>query len=122
MKRKTLNSKALTAFAITAFLIITVPTYAAEFFPLDVWEELENWEQNNGRIYVTLTEAYSEPRSMDLEKVEAVHTSFPFDVLKEINDLGVIDWNDWEAFNVGSGGTNQKKTNPYWYPEEYRAP
>ena len=122
MKRKTLNLKTLTVLAIITFLSITVPTYAADFFPLDVWEELENWEQNSGEGYATVSEAYGAPMSMDLEKDEIVHTSFPFDVLKEINDLGGIDWNNWDAFNVGYGSTNEKKTNPYWYPEEYRTP
>jgi len=122
MKRKTVNSKTLTSLAITAFLCITVPTFAADFFPLDVWEELETWEQNDGELYATATETYSAPMSMDLREVEIVHTSFPFDVLKEINDLGGIDWNDWKAFNVGYSHTNDKETNPYWYPEEYRTP
>ena len=75
MKRKTLNSKALTALAITAFVIITVPTYAADSVLLDVWEGLEIWEQNNGEVYVTVTEAYSEPMSMNLEKVEKLSFS-----------------------------------------------
>ena len=122
MKRKSLNSKTLTALAIMAFLSITVPTYAADSFLLDVWEGLEIWEQNNGEVYVTVTDTYSEPMSMNLEKVKIVHTSFLFDDLKEINELGGIDGNDWEAFNVRYGGANEKKTNPYWYPEEYRTP
>jgi hypothetical protein len=122
MKTKTLNSKTLTALAIMAFLSVAAPTYATDFFPLDVWEELEIWEQNNGELYATVTEASGVPMSMDTGKLEIDHTSFPFDVLKEINDLGGIDWNGWEAFNKGYGGTNENKTNPYWYPEEYRTP
>jgi len=122
MKRKSLNSKTLTALAIMAFLSVTVPTYAADSFLLDVWEGLEIWEQNNGEVYVTVTDTYSEPMSMNLEKVKIVHTSFLFDDLKEINELGGIDGNDWDAFNVRYGGVNEKKTNPYWYPEEYRTP
>lgn len=122
MKTKTVNSKTLTALAIMAFLGITVPTYAADFFPLDIWEELETWELNNGEVYATATETYSAPMSMGSENVEIAHTSFPFDVLKEINDLGDIDWKDWKALDVKYGGTSEKKTNPYWMPEEYRTP
>ena len=122
MKRKTLNLKTLTVLVIIACLSITVPAYAADFFPLDVWEELETWEQNNGEVYATVAEGYGAPVSMDTGKAEIVHTSFPFDVLKEINDLGGIDWKDWGAFDVGYGSTNEKETNPYWYPEEYRTP
>lgn len=122
MKRKSLTLKTLTAIAFMAFFSITVSTYAADSFLLDVWEGLEIWEQNNGEVYVTVTEAYSETMSMNLDKVKIVHTSFLFDDLKEINELDGIDWHDWEVLNVRYGGVNEKKTNPYWYPDEYRTP
>jgi hypothetical protein len=73
-------------------------------------------------VYATVTDAYGVPMSMGMEKVEIVHTAFPFDVLMEINDLGGIDWNDWDALDVGYGDTDKNETNPYWYPEELRTP
>jgi hypothetical protein len=53
-----------------AFLSISITAYAADFFPLDVWEDLEVWEQNSGEVYATAAEAYSEPMSRGLGKVE----------------------------------------------------
>ena len=78
MKRKTLNLKTLTVLAIIACLSITVPANAADFFPLDVWEELETWEQNNGEVYATVAEAYGAPMSMDYGKSRNCPHILPF--------------------------------------------
>ena len=45
MKTTGFKPKIVTVLATLSFLSISVPTIAADFFPLDVWEEIEAWEQ-----------------------------------------------------------------------------
>jgi hypothetical protein len=119
MKRTPLPSRILTAVAVAAFLSIAVPAYAADFFPLDVWQEMQAWEQANGAEDEKLMPAYRQPIPVDGDTGEGVHLSFPFDVWAALNALGGIDGDNMKAFSVSYDSPERNKTNPYWYPEEY---
>lgn len=119
MKRKTLILETLTALVIMTFMGVTVPISASDFFPHDIWEELETWEQNNVVAYGTANEAARQVEQMKLNNAGVAQLSFPFDVWAELDDLEVSNGQDVKSFSESSAA---KKMNPYWLPEEYRAP
>jgi hypothetical protein len=82
MKRLAKRTQKLSVLVSLVFVIFASSSMAADFFPLDVWEELTASEPDNAAT------AYSEPAQRDMNKVEMAHTNFPFDVQKELNDLG----------------------------------
>ncbi len=83
----------------------------SEFFPLDVWEEMEDWNHNKDTVSKKNMETNSQSTEIKMQKVEFVNTNFPFDILKELNALdGTISKkNKTIKMNI---------VNPYWMPEE----
>lgn len=63
-----------------AYLSFSVPTIAADYFPLDVWEEMLAWEQDKATTSVADAEAYSQPKTTSMVKATMISVSFPFDV------------------------------------------
>lgn len=82
-----------------------------DFFPIDVWEEMEDWNQKKDTVSMDRMGTNSQSTEMKIQKIEFVHTNFPFDVLKEISALdGTISKKNKKI--------KMKKVNPYWLPEE----
>ena len=123
MKTTGFKPKKVTVLATLAFLSISVPTIAADFFPLDVWEEIVAWELTTMAALDPDIAVRSETIQLGVYDADMVDASFPFDVWKELNDLGGIDWGamkNWKAFNLNYGTSKEDRTNPYWMPEELR--
>ena len=123
MKTTGFKPKIVTVLATLAFLSISVPTIAADFFPLDVWEEIEAWEQTTMAALDPDIAVHNETIPLGVDDAEMVNASFPFDVWKELNDLGSSDWSalkNRKAFNFNDGTAKENRTNPYWLPEELR--
>jgi hypothetical protein len=83
----------------------------SDIFPLDVWEEMEDWNHNKNTVSTSNIETNSQSIEIKIKRVEFVHTNFPFDVFKEINALD------------GTNSKNNKtikmnKVKPYWIPDE----
>ncbi len=57
MKRTISKFKLIAVLASVTCLSVAVPTYASDFFPLDLWEEMANWQPNNGVVQETAIEA-----------------------------------------------------------------
>jgi hypothetical protein len=120
-----LKLEMLTVLATLAFLIISAPAIGAEYFPLDVWEEMEAWEPTTYAALDPDIAVYHETAPMGVGDAERVNASFPFDVWEELNYLDVTDWSalkNWKAFDLEYGTAKEDTTNPYWIPEEYRTP
>jgi hypothetical protein len=83
----------------------------SDVFPLDVWEEMENWNHNKNSVSASNRETNSRLTEVKIKKVEFVHTHFPFDVLKEINALDGTRLKNNKSIKM-----NQVK--PYWIPDE----
>jgi hypothetical protein len=125
MKITGLKPKALTVLVTLALLSVSAPTLAADFLPLDVWEEMEAWEFHLTASLNPDAAGTIETIPKGMAEVEKVHLSFPFDVGKELNDLGGIKGrkrNDWKAVKLTNGTLKEDYTNPYWMPEEFRTP
>ena len=123
MKTTGLIPKIMTVLATLAFLSISSPTIVSDFFPLDVWEEIEAWEQTTMAALDPDIAVHNETIPLGVDDAEMVNASFPFDVWKELNDLGGNDWSalkNWKAFNLNYGTAKEDRTNPYWMPEELR--
>jgi hypothetical protein len=123
MKRKIYTSKRLALLVTLTMVGVAVPAHAADFFPLDVWEMMGTWQPNPVAVYLTMAKANRRPMSMEPNRVDdKVPPSFPFDVWKELNDLGGIDANRINAFVIGYGRSGESEPNPYWLPEELNTP
>lgn len=95
------------------FLIVNAMTLdrKSNFFPHDVWQEMEAWNHNKDTVSINNVETNSQSTEMEVQKVGFVHTNFPFDVLKEINALdGTI--------SKKNKTKKMNKVKPYWMPEE----
>jgi len=123
MKTTGLIPKIMTVLATLAFLSISSPTIVSDFFPLDVWEEIEAWEQTTMAALDPDIAVHNEAKPLAVDDAEMVNASFPFDVWEELNDHGGNDWSalkNWKAFNLNYGTAKEDRTNPYWMPEELR--
>ena len=123
MKATGFKPKIVTVLATLAFFSISSPTIVSDFFPLDVWEELEAWEQTTMAALDPDIAVHNETIPLGVDNAEMVDTSFSFDVWKELNDLGGNDSSalkNWKAFNLNYGTAKEDRTNPYWLPEELR--
>ena len=123
MKTTGLKLKTVTVLATLAFLSISVQTIAADFIPLDVWEEIEAWEQTITAGLDPDSVGYDQTMPMGIDDAEMVNASFPFDVWEELNDLGDIYWRmvkNWNAFNLNYGTAKEDTTTPYGMPEAYK--
>ena len=123
MKTTGLIPKVMTVLATLAFLSISSPTIVSDFFPLDVWEEIEAWEQTTMAALDPDIAVQNEATPFGVDDAEMVNVSFPFDVWEELNDHGGNDWSalkNWKAFNLNYGTAKEDRTNPYWMPEELR--
>ena len=123
MKRSDQRSKTISVLAVIVFLSVPFNVFAADFFPLDVWEEIEFWEQNKVTATVNDVEAYSEPQEAVLTMNSVTSKMFPFDVQAELNELGGVQWatlKNWSTYNTNYGTTREDRINPYWIPEELR--
>ena len=113
MKTTCWSATSAAALAVAVLVSMVAAASAADFFPLDVWAEMEPWEHAGGSLHVAAVEAYSEPLSATVEPAPA---AFPFDVHAALNELGGTDWH---ATGTGSAGSvTLPATNPYWLPEE----
>ncbi|MDX2453724.1 hypothetical protein [Desulfosarcina sp.] len=123
MKTTGFKPKIVTVLATLAFFSISAPTIVSEFFPLDVWEEIEAWEQTTMAALDPDIAVHNEATPLVVDDAEMVNASFPFDVWEELNDHGGNDWSalkNWKAFNLNYGTAKEDRTNPYWLPEELR--
>lgn len=116
-----MKSKTIAVLANMLFMIIMVPSYASDFFPLDVWEEMANWQTNNAAVNQTDIGVYGQPRSMNWVKPKMIHTSFPFDVMDALTDLGSKDGHPVNGRYISLDHSRGHQTNPYWLPAEYGA-
>lgn len=116
MKSKTI------AILVNIFVLInTVPSFTSDFLPLDVWEDMANWQQTRVAINETDIEAYGQSSSMNWEKAGIIHTSFPFDVMDELTDLDGKVRHDINGRSTSIDNSHGHQTNPYWLPAEYGA-
>jgi hypothetical protein len=128
MKTKWLLSKTLALLAITALMNISVTTQATGVFPLDLWEEMADWRQSRSSESKRITEATRPSGPKDVEGIEMVPTAFPLDVWKALDDIGDTDGFAKEPISKGYPApadrrtVKQEKPNPFWLPEEIRAP
>jgi hypothetical protein len=111
MKRTSKINQKFKMLLALAIVVFTSPSLAADFFPLDVWEALTAMGGSHA-------DAYSEPMPMAMNKVEMAHTNFPFDVQKELNDLGRVDWSVYSAYLSKTIASRVDAPNPYWVPDE----
>ena len=56
----------------------------SDIFPLDVWEEMEDWNRNKDTVSIDIIKNNSQSTEIKLKKEELFDTNFPFDVLKEL--------------------------------------
>jgi hypothetical protein len=112
MKRLAKRTQKLSVLVSLVFVIFASSSMAADFFPLDVWEELTASEPDNA---VT---AYSEAMQRDMDNIEMAHMNFPFDVQKELDDLGGRQWDADSAYDSKNGATNSATSNPFGVPDE----
>jgi hypothetical protein len=102
-----------------AFLIIAVSTDAADFFPLDVWEEVTYRQPSSHGRDEALPEATRKAMSVPAGATATALLAFPFDVAEALNNLGGGDGRlaGGHTFHVNPSFKNHG--NPYWLPEEY---
>ncbi|BBO71903.1 hypothetical protein DSCA_58330 [Desulfosarcina alkanivorans] len=122
MKKTGLTSRTLAALMIMQLAGVAVPVmHASDYFPLDVWEEMAAW-QPGSVADERLTGRDGPPMSIKGYGLETVQTSFPFDVWKELNDLGSMGAPRADTFDVGYGRSEKYIPVPYWLPEELHVP
>lgn len=120
MKPTIWKLKIVAVLATLIYLGFAFPIGAADFFPLDLWEEMAGWQQNKAVVRGADIEAYSEPMRIDWDKAATVHTTFPFDVAEELNARGNGNGYDSRENDARIGHIHGNKTNPYWLPVEFR--
>jgi len=125
MKIADLKLEILTVLATLAFLSTSVAAIAADYFPLDVWEEMDAWEQTITAGLDPDLARHNESMPVSAGDAQTVNASFPFDVWEELNHISGTAWSalkNWKAFELKYGTAKKDTTNPYWMPEEYRTP
>ena len=118
MNPTSLKLKIIAVLACLVFPSFAASTHASDFFPLDLWEEMADWQDHNRVAHEADVESYSPPMPVNWGNAGAAHTTFPFDVVEELNALGNSDRHDFREYAAGIGGTHGNTTNPYWLPEE----
>lgn len=121
VKGAILKSKTIAVLATIMFMMNTVPSYASDFFPLDVWQEMANWQPNNAAVNQTDIGVYGQPRSRAWDKSKMIHTSFPFDVMDALTDLDGKDRQHINGRFTSIDNSHGHQMNPYWLPAEYGA-
>ena len=114
MKRSHQRSKTISVLAILVYFSVPSHGLVADFFPLDVWEEMDVWEQKIDTNH-----------GFKVESSKLSNKLFPFNVSEELNNMGEIQLLNFKNFgqhNIKYGTKKEDKTNPYWMPEEYRTP
>lgn len=96
-----------------------LPVNAADFMPLDVWEEMADWEQEQPRGGQAAIDEDDKAMTLTLDEVDKVHLSFPFDVAKDLNEMADTEGH---AFEEHDRVPMKKAINPYWLPEDYQTP
>lgn len=118
MNPTSLKLKIIAVLACLVFPSFAASTHASDFFPLDLWEEMADWQLNKRVAHEADIESYSPPMPVNWGKAGVAHTTFPFDVVEELNALGNGDRHDFGCCAASIGSTHRNKTNPYWLPEE----
>lgn len=99
-------------------LAISVPTNAADFFPLDVWEEMVDWQSNRVIDHEPITEGILQPSAIGTIATNGSDLAFPFDVAKALNDLEGADGRFAGGRTFTLNRPFNRHRNPYWLPEE----
>lgn len=88
--------------------------HAADFFPLDVWEEMRGWQFKKD-----VTDGFG-PKA-DHRPISPGPAAFPWDVREELNALSGDAGHHGPWFFVKIVASRRKNANPYWLPEELQA-
>ncbi len=118
MKQTIFTLKIIAVLACLTYPGFAVTTHAADFFPLDLWEEMADWQLPNRVAHEADVEPYSPPMQVNRGNAGVVHTTFPFDVVEELNTLGNSDRHDFRVYAASTGSNHRNTANPYWLPEE----
>ena len=103
-------------------LAISVPTAAADFFPLDVWEEMVDWQSKRSINHEPITESILQPSSIGTIAGNGFGLAFPFDVAKALNELEGADGRFAGGHTFTLKRPLNRHRNPYWLPEECLLP
>ncbi len=125
MKTTDFKSKTVAVLATLVFLSIPVPTIAADFFPLDIWEEMDAWEHTLTAGLDPDIGVKNQTIPIGIDDAKMIKASFPLDVWEELDDLDYFNWRmmkNRNAFNIQYGTAKEDTKNPYWMPEEIRNP
>ena len=99
---KTAYFKSLPVVVLATLALLGTPalTMADDFFPLDVWEEMDAWERIITAGLDPDVSRYNETLPAGFDGTEMVEVSFPFDVWEQLKDLGNINWRKMKKWNA----------------------
>lgn len=118
MKRVAKKIQRHSVWATLVFFIFASSSMAADFFPLDIWEALTASEPENAAARGPDAEAFSVTTQRDMDTIEMAQMHFPFDVQKELNDLGERDSGMQSTHRPKNSATNSDTANPFGVPDE----
>ena len=93
---------------------------AADFFPLDIWEEISAWQSKKGNSDPIGPKADLAPRSSVRDLPGKTPDALPWDVREELHALGSDRGYHASRFFVTIDASPRNRANPYWLPEELR--
>ncbi|BBO71598.1 hypothetical protein DSCA_55280 [Desulfosarcina alkanivorans] len=118
MKRTLPKFKIMAVLACLAYPGFAVPVLASDFFPLDLWEEMTDWQLHTRVTHEADIEAYRQAMTL-IRGADVGHTTFPFDVAAELIAMGDSHRHESREYPASDGSTHRNRTSPYWLPEEF---
>jgi len=121
MKTCQWNSKPILFLAAFVLIRLAGSAQAADFFPLDVWEEMAGWRSETAVMDTYDQTAFHVPLASQPKASKTTRTFFPLDVWEELNALDRDSGDHAFRLSVKKDVAGRNRTNPYWLPEEFRA-
>jgi len=100
--------------AVLVCISVAGSIHAADFFPLDVWEEMRDWQCKKD-----VGDGFG-PKA-DQRPMSPGPAAFPWDVREALNALGGDAGPHGTRFSLKIVASRRKGANPYWLPEELQA-
>ena len=121
MKTRLLIFKPLILLAFLPFIVLAGSAFAADFFPLDIWQEIVAWRSKKSGSEVFVIKGDHRPKSSVAGAAAKASDAFPWDVREELNALGSDTGCGDTRFYGTSDITGRSRVTPYWLPAELRS-
>jgi hypothetical protein len=121
MKLNRRNCTTLILLTVLFLVGVSGSVLAADFFPLDIREEMVAWQRKTNGPNASFPETLHALKVSIPGSEKKAYDVFPWDVLEELNALGKGAGGDAYRFAGKIDGSGRNRGNPYWLPDELQS-